>query len=237
MRVLLVEDNPKLSAGLTRGLREHGFAVDTAEDGFDGEELAWTDPYDALILDFMLPGQDGLQICKNLRRRKMQTPILMLTSLSDVEDKVAALDAGVDDYVTKPFAFDELLARLRALIRRGSLAEDVKTLKVHDLTLDTDRRVAFRGDEMIELSTREYMLLSHLMQNLDKVLSRTQIIEKVWDMNYEPESNIVDVYISALRKKIDRGYDVPLIHTVIGQGYRFGTPLQFQSAVDTDTDQ
>ena len=224
MRVLVVEDNPKLAAGLERGLKEQGYAVDTAADGFDGEELAWAEAYDAIVLDLVLPGQDGLQICRNLRKRKVTTPILMLTSLSDVADKVTALDAGADDYMTKPFAFDELMARLRALTRRRSSSQP-ESMQIENLTLDTDRRVAMRDDELIPLSTREYMLLLHLMSNVDKVMSRTQIIEQVWDMNYEPESNVVDVYISALRKKIDRDYEPKLLHTVIGQGYRLGPPF------------
>ena len=224
MRILLVEDNPKLSAGIARGMRAEGFAVDTVADGFDGEETAWIEPYDGIILDLMLPGQDGIQICENLRRRKVGTPILILTSLADVDEKVRALDAGADDYLTKPFAFAELMARVRAMVRRGA-AQTQTTLTVGDLSLDTDRRVAIRDGQVIELSAREYALLYHLMQNVDKVLSRTQIIEKVWDMNYEPESNIVDVYVSSLRKKIDRDFETPLLHTVIGQGYRFGLPL------------
>jgi DNA-binding response OmpR family regulator len=225
MRILVVEDNPKLSAGVARGLRAEGYAVDTVADGFEAEELIWSEPYEAVILDMMLPGQDGLQICRNLRRRKVETPIVMLTSLSDTAEKVNALDAGADDYLTKPFAFDELLARLRAVIRRGS-GKAQTTYSVSDLTLDTDRRVAVRDQQVIQLSSREYALLLFFFQNLDKVLSRTSIIEKVWDMNYEPESNVVDVYVSSLRKKIDRNFDPPLLHTVIGQGYRFGLPLE-----------
>ena len=231
MRLLIVEDNPKLSAGIARGLRESGFAVDTSSDGFEAEELAWTEPYDALVLDLMLPGQDGVQICRNLRRRKVATPILMLTSLSDVEEKVKALDAGADDYLTKPFAFDELLARLRALMRRGR-AEQGRNLSFEDLTLDMDRRVAVRATETIRLSNREFALLYHLMSNPEKVMSRTQIIEKVWDMNYEPESNVVDVYMSTLRRKIDKDFDTALLHTVIGHGYRFGLPINDDSTAD-----
>jgi DNA-binding response OmpR family regulator len=232
MRIMVVEDNPKLSAGVARGLRAEGYAVDTVADGFEAEELIWSEPYEAVVLDMMLPGQDGIQICRNLRRRKVETPIIMLTSLSDTAEKVNALDAGADDYLTKPFAFEELLARIRVLIRRGG-GKAQTTYSVGDLTLDTDRRVAVRDGNVIQLSSREYALLLFFLQNVDKVMSRTSIIEKVWDMNYEPESNVVDVYVSSLRKKIDRGYDPSLLHTVIGQGYRFGLPLE-DSVVDND---
>lgn len=225
MRLLVVEDNPKLSAGVARGLRAEGYAVDTVADGFEAEELIWSEPYEAVVLDMMLPGQDGIQICRNLRRRKIETPIIMLTSLSDTSEKVNAFDAGADDYLTKPFAFDELLARIRALIRRGG-SRAPTTYSMRDLTLDTDRRVAIRQGQVIQLSSREYALLQFFFNNTNKVLSRTSIIEKVWDMNYEPESNVVDVYVSSLRKKIDRGHEVPLLHTVIGQGYRFGPPVE-----------
>ena len=225
MRILVVEDNPKLSAGVARGLRAEGYAVDTIADGFEAEELIWSEPYEAVVLDMMLPGQDGLQICRNLRRRKVETPIIMLTSLSDTAEKVNAFDAGADDYLTKPFAFDELLARLRAVIRRGG-GKSQSSYSLKNLTLDTDRRVAVRDGQVIQLSSREYALLLFFLQNVDKVLSRTSIIEKVWDMNYEPESNVVDVYVSSLRKKIDRDFEPPLLHTVIGQGYRFGPPLE-----------
>jgi DNA-binding response OmpR family regulator len=223
MRVLIVEDNPKMADGIARGLREHGFTADTCHSGFAGEDLAATEPFDVIILDLMLPDRDGVEVCRNLRRRKIAIPILMLTALSSTDDKVEGLDAGADDYLTKPFEFEELLARLRALVRRGEATEG-RNLKFHDLELDVDRRVAIRQGQKIKLSNKEFGLLHYLMQNPEKVLSRTLMVEKVWDMNYEPNSNVIDVYISALRKKIDRDFDVPLVHTVIGSGYRFGMP-------------
>ena len=223
MRVLVIEDNPKMAEGIARGLREHGFTVDISNSGFDGEELAAVEPFDAIVLDLMLPDRDGMDICRNLRRREIATPILMLTALATTHDKVDGLDAGADDYLTKPFEFEELLARLRALTRRGE-AKEGRNLKFHDLELDIDRRVAVRQGHKISLSNKEFGLLYYLMQNPERVLSRTLIVEKVWDMNYEPNSNVIDVYVSALRKKIDRDFDDALIHTVIGSGYRFGMP-------------
>lgn len=221
VRVLIVEDNPKMAGAIERGLAELGFAVDVAHRGHEGEELAAVEPYDAIVLDLMLPDQDGVDVCRNLRRRKVSTPILMLTALSATEDKVAGLDAGADDYLTKPFEFDELVARLRALFRRGEATES-RMLRCGDLELDLYTRRAKRGDELIELSNKEFSLLEFLMRNQNRVLSRTQIGEKVWDMNFEPTSNVIDVYISSLRKKVDRGFDSALIHTVKGAGYQFG---------------
>lgn len=223
MRVLVIEDNPKMAAAITHGLCEQGMAADTCATGFEGEDLAASNPYDAIILDLMLPDRDGMEVCKNLRRRKVATPVLMLTALAATRDKVGGLDAGADDYMSKPFEFDELIARLRAMTRRGQAGEG-RNLKFHDLELDVDRRVVVRQNQRIRLSNKEFSLLYHFLQHPERVLSRTQIIEKVWDMNYEPESNVVDVYVSALRKKIDRDFSVPLLHTVIGGGYRLGLP-------------
>jgi DNA-binding response OmpR family regulator len=221
MRILIIEDNPKMAASIARGLREHGFTADVCHTGFEGEDMAAVEPFDAIVLDLMLPDTDGVQVCKNLRRREVATPILMLTALSSTDDKIEGLDAGADDYLTKPFEFDELLARLRALTRRG-VATQGRNVKFADLELDLDRRVAVRAGEKIDLSNKEFALLHFFMEHPEKVMSRVQIVEKVWDMNYEPESNVVDVYISALRKKIDKPFDTPLLHTVIGYGYRFG---------------
>lgn len=221
MRVLVIEDNPKMAAGIQRGLREHGFATDVCHTGFEGEDLGAGDEYDAIVLDLMLPDRDGVEVCRNLRRRCVSTPILMLTALSSTDDKVAGLDAGADDYLTKPFEFEELLARLRALLRRGEASEG-RVLDCEDLKLDLYTRVASRGEEDFELSNKEFALLEYLMRNPNRVLSRTQIAEKVWDMNFEPGSNVIDVYISNLRKKIDRGQERELIHTIKGAGYRFG---------------
>jgi DNA-binding response OmpR family regulator len=221
MRILIVEDNPKMAGAIQRGLREHGYAADVCHSGFEGEELAIAEPYDLVLLDLMLPDRDGVDVCRNLRRRSVETPILMLTALSSTGDKVSGLDAGADDYMTKPFEFEELLARVRALLRRGDATEG-RVLNCEDLNLDLYTRRASRGDTEFELSNKEFALLEYLMRNPNRVLSRTQIAEKVWDMNFEPGSNVIDVYISSLRKKIDRGFERELIHTIKGAGYRFG---------------
>lgn len=221
MRLLIVEDNPKMAEAVQRGLREHGFAADVSLTGFEGEDLAAVEPYDLVILDLMLPDRDGVEICRNLRRRKVTTPILMLTALSSTDDKVVGLDAGADDYLAKPFEFEELLARIRALLRRGEASQG-RFLECDDLKLDLYTRRATRGDVVMDLSNKEFALLEYLMRNPNRVLSRTQISEKVWDMNSDPSSNVIDVYVSALRKKLDRGFARELFHTVKGAGYRFG---------------
>ena len=221
MRVLIIEDNPKMAGSIQRGLKENGYAADVSHTGFEGEELAAGTEYDAIVLDLMLPDRDGVEVCRNLRRRSIATPVLMLTALSSTDDKVSGLDAGADDYLTKPFEFEELLARLRSLLRRGEATEG-RTLRCDDLELDLYSRQATRGETTAELSNKEFALLEYLMRNQNRVLSRTQIGERVWDMNFEPESNVIDVYISSLRKKIDRGFDSELIHTIKGAGYRFG---------------
>lgn len=230
MRALVIEDNPKMALAIQSGLQEHGMAVDVSHTGYEGEELAASEPYDAIVLDLMLPDRDGVEVCRNLRRRGVQAPVLMLTALSGTQDKVNGLDAGADDYLAKPFEFEELLARLRALMRRGQASES-RILRCDDLELDLYSHVATRAGEKIELSNREFALLECLMRNENRVLSRIQIGEKVWDMNFEPTSNVIDVYISALRKKIDRGFDRPLIHTIKGAGYRFGVVDEPDNAV------
>ncbi|MFI4897454.1 MAG: response regulator transcription factor [Phycisphaerales bacterium JB059] len=221
MRILIIEDNPKMASSLQRGLREHGYAADVCHTGFEGEELAAVEPFDLVLLDLMLPDRDGVEVCRNLRRRCVDTPVLMLTALSGTENKVDGLDAGADDYLTKPFEFDELLARIRALLRRGEASEG-RVLECDDLTLDLYTRVVKRGDEEHDLSNKEFALLEYLMRNQNRVLSRAQIGEGVWDMNFEIGSNVIDVYISQLRTKIDRMHERPLIHTIKGAGYRFG---------------
>jgi two-component system copper resistance phosphate regulon response regulator CusR len=230
VRTLVIEDNPKMAMAIQSGLQEHGMAVDVSHTGYEGEELAASEPYDAIVLDLMLPDRDGVEVCRNLRRRGVQAPVLMLTALSGTQDKVNGLDAGADDYLAKPFEFEELLARLRALMRRGQASES-RILRCDDLELDLYSHVATRAGEKIELSNREFALLECLMRNENRVLSRIQIGEKVWDMNFEPTSNVIDVYISALRKKIDRGFDRPLIHTIKGAGYRFGVVDEPDNAV------
>ncbi|MFG0330844.1 MAG: response regulator transcription factor [Phycisphaerales bacterium] len=229
MRILVVEDNPKLAAAIEQGLVEQGYTIDVAHRGYEGEEMAAIEPYDVIVLDLMLPDRDGVDVCRNLRRRKIATPILMLTALSGTADKVTGLNAGADDYLTKPFEFEELLARVRALMRRAEPSEST-VLSQDDLKLDLVQRTATRDGKIIKLSNKEFALLEFLMRNPNRVLSRSLIGEKVWDMNYEPSSNVIDVYISTLRKKIDRGFERPLIHTVVGMGYRFGSPEPFEVA-------
>jgi len=221
MRILVIEDNPKMASAVQQGLVEHGYAVDVCHGGYEGEEKAAEGSYDAIVLDLMLPDRDGKDVCRNLRRRKITTPVLMLTAISGTSDKVAGLDAGADDYLTKPFEFDELIARIRALLRRGQATESTR-LTYGDLELDLSRRTVTRAGERIRLSGKEFSLLEYLIRNSDRVLPRSSIAEKVWDLNYEPASNVIDVYISSLRRKIDRGFEQRLIHTVIGTGYRFG---------------
>lgn len=221
MKILIIEDTPKMASAMQAGLQSHGFIADVSHTGIEGEEMAMTEPYDAIILDLMLPDRDGVEVCRNLRRRGQNVPVLMLTALSATEEKVEGFDAGADDYLTKPFDFDELLARVRALLRRGNATEG-RTLRCEDLELDLYTREAVRGDTLVALSNKEFALLEYLMRNPNRVLSRIQIGEKVWDMNFEPTSNVIDVYISSLRKKIDRGFDKQLIHTITGAGYRFG---------------
>jgi DNA-binding response OmpR family regulator len=221
VKALIVEDNPKMAASVAKGLREHGFAVDVSHTGFEGEEMGVSGQYDVILLDLMLPDRDGVEVCRNLRRRCIATPVIMLTALSSTEDKVEGLDAGADDYIAKPFEFEELLARIRAILRRGEATEG-RILRCDDLELDLYTRMAKRKEATVELSNKEFALLEYLMRNPNRVLSRAQIGEKVWDMNFEPTSNVIDVYVSSLRKKIDREAERPLIHTVKNAGYRFG---------------
>ncbi len=221
MRLLVVEDNPDLALAIRRGLVEHGYGVDVVHSGVQGEELAASEPYDLVILDVMLPDRDGVHVCRNLRRRNVATYVLMLTALSATPDKISGLDAGADDYLVKPFEFEELVARIRALLRRGKASEAYR-LEYDGLVLDLLRRAVRRDGQKIKLRAKEFALLEFFMRNADRVVDRMTIAQKVWDINYEPSSNLIDVYVSALRKKIDRDYERPLIHTVVGMGYRFG---------------
>ena len=220
MRLLVIEDNPKMATLIKKGLTEQGYAVDVAHSGHDGEFMAASEAYDAVVLDLMLPDQDGLIVCRNLRRRGIHTPILMLTALSTTQDKVTGLDAGADDYLSKPFEFDELVARLRALLRRGQ-GQEASSLKFEDVELDLLKRTATRAGQKIKLTAKEFALLEYFLRNPNRILSRTTIGEHVWDMNFEPDSNVIDVYISMLRRRIDKGFERPLIHTMIGAGYMF----------------
>jgi DNA-binding response OmpR family regulator len=218
MRLLVIEDNPKMAALLRKGFTEQGYAVDVAHSGYDGEFKAAGETYDAIILDLMLPDQDGLLVCRNLRRRGVSTPILMLTALSTTHDKITGLDTGADDYLTKPFEFSELSARVRSLLRRGQSRED-SALQFEGIEMDLLRRRVKRDGQSVQLSAKEFALLEYMLRNPDRVLTRTMIGEHVWDMSFEPDSNVIDVYISTLRRRIDRDFDKTLIHTVIGAGY------------------
>jgi two-component system OmpR family response regulator len=219
VRVLIVEDQPKLAALLARGLREEGHAADVAERGEDASWMALAAPYDAIVLDIMLPGVDGLETCRELRRQGVWTPVLMLTARDAIGDRVVGLDAGADDYLTKPFSFEELLARLRALNRRAP-AERPVSVEVGDLRLDPAAHRVWRGTAELDLSAKEFALLELLMRRPGNVLTRGQLLEGAWDMSYERRSNIVDVYIGHLREKIDRPFGSDTIETVRGVGYR-----------------
>lgn len=220
MRILLIEDDKKIVSALSRGLKDESFAVDTAYDGLKGEELAKINKYDIIILDLMLPKQDGLQTCENLRKDKITTPIIMLTALDDVDDKIKGLDSGADDYLVKPFHFGELLARIRSLVRRNSKIKTT-TIELYGLKLDLNTHKAFRKSTEISLTSKEFALLELFMMNPDKILPRSEISEHLWDMNFDPKSNVIDSFVKYLRQKIDKNFDAPLIHTVRGSGYIF----------------
>ena len=222
MRVLVVEDEPKMAGLVKRGLEEEGIAVDVADRGEDAVWMAGSTEYDVIALDVMLPGLDGFEVCRRLRADDVWIPVLMLTARDAVEDRVAGLDGGADDYLVKPFSFDELLARLRALARRGS-AERPAVLEAGDLRLDPATRRASRGGDEIALSQKEYALLETLMRRPGVALSRLQLLEHVWDDTYENRSNVIDVYIRYLREKIDRPFGVETLETVRGAGYRLST--------------
>ena len=218
MRLLVVEDEKKVARFVKKGLEEEGYAVDVAPDGEEGLAMALDGVHDLLILDIHLPRMDGLGILQELRKKKVTTPVLLLTVRAAIEDKVLGLDAGADDYLTKPFAFQELLARVRALLRRRAEAE-APVLQVADLTLDPARRLASRGGEKIDLTPKEFALLAYFMRNSGRVLTRTMISEHVWDYDFDTMTNVIDVYVNYLRKKIEAGREPKLIHTVRGAGY------------------
>ncbi|HTL48968.1 MAG TPA: response regulator transcription factor [Verrucomicrobiae bacterium] len=218
MRILLVEDEKKLASFIQRGLEEEHYAVDLAEDGEKALAMAQINPYDLIILDLMLPGVDGLSICRELRTRKIELPVLMLTSRSAVKDRVLGLNSGADDYLAKPFAFEELLARIGALLRRPRLDKSAK-LKIADLELDQVTHEVLRGGRKIELTSKEYSLLEYLMLHPNAVVTRTMISEHVWNESFDTFTNVIDVYINYLRAKIDKDSKKPLIHTIRGSGY------------------
>ena len=218
MKILIVEDERKVANFVRKGLQEEGYVVDAAFDGEEGLRLAIESPYDLIILDIYLPRLDGLAALRKLREKRVRTPVLLLTVRATIEDKVLGLDSGADDYLTKPFAFQELLARVRALLRRRA---DVNAgvLQVADLILDPGRRTVVRGTRRIELSLKEFALLEYFMRNTERVLTRTMIIGHVWNYDFDSETNVVDVYVNYLRRKIDAGREPKLIHTVRGAGY------------------
>lgn len=223
MRILLVEDDPKISSIVRQALQEESYAVDVAHDGDAAEELAFVNRYDAVVLDLMLPGKDGLEVCRALRESGNITPVLMLTARDGLQDRIAGLDSGADDYLVKPFHVEELLARLRALLRRQAPVKTTR-LKIDDLVVDTAAHIVSRGGEPVELTNTEYALLEYMVRRAGEVISRTELMEHVWDENYDGLSNIVDVYIRRLRTKLDEDRQVRLLETVRGAGYRLRNP-------------
>jgi DNA-binding response OmpR family regulator len=221
MRILLVEDDKMIAETIRSGLIEQHYYVDVAHDGQQGEDLAWSNDYDLIILDIMLPKIDGKEVCRSLRREGVQIPILMLTALASESDIVAGLDLGADDYMTKPFSFAVLLARIRSLMRRQS-EQKTSEIRVADLVIDTVCRTAERDGQALNLTAKEFALLEYFVMNKGRVLSRDAISEHVWDMHFDPRSNVIESLMKCLRQKVDKEYDVQLIHTVWGRGYRFG---------------
>jgi two-component system, OmpR family, response regulator len=224
VRVLVVEDDPKIASFVAKGLKQAGFAVDQAADGEQGLSYAQAAPYDAAIVDIMLPRLDGLALIERLRKQGIRTPVLILSARHEVDDKVRGFQTGGDDYLTKPFSFAELLARIQALIRRATMTVPASILEVGDLRLDLASREVRRADRRIELQPREYSLLEYLMRNAGTVVSKTMILEHVWDYHFDPQTNVVDVLVHRLRAKIDEGFEPKLLHTVRGVGYVLKTP-------------
>ena len=218
MRILLIEDEKKLAGFIRKGLVEQSYSVDVAYDGMRGFELASQNDYDLIILDIVLPKQSGWTTCKEIRKEGINTPILMLTALGETDDKVKGLDSGADDYLTKPFEFAEFLARVRAILRR-KYSQQETILRVNDLILDPAKHLIERDGKTIKVTAKEFALLEYLMRNHGKVMTRTQISEHVWDIDFDRGSNVIDVYIKSLRQKVDKGFSKRLIHTVIGIGY------------------
>ena len=219
MRVLLIEDDLKTAAFISKGLKEAGFAVDHVTDGESGLQMASAEPYDAAIVDVMLPKMDGLALIESLRRQEIKTPVIILSAKRSVNDRVKGLQTGSDDYLTKPFAFSELLARVQGLIRRSSGVSEPTSLTVADLSIDLLTREVVREGEKIDLQPREFALLEYLMRNQGKVVSKTMIMEHVWNYNFDPQTNVVEARICRLRDKVDKGFGAKLIHTIRGMGY------------------
>jgi two-component system, OmpR family, response regulator len=219
MRILLVEDDPKIASFIVKGLKAEGYAVDHAADGEQGLDLGLTESYDAGVIDIMLPKTGGLELIRTLRREKVKTPVIILSARGTVEDRVKGLQTGADDYLTKPFAFSELLARVQALIRRSTETTEPTRLVFADLSMNLITREVFRGETAIELQPLEFALLEYLLRNPGRVVSKTMIMEHVWDYHFDPQTNVVESRIYKLREKIDKGFPVKLIHTVRGVGY------------------
>ena len=219
MRLLLVEDDAKIASFIIKGLRSAGYAVDHAPDGEAGLDLALTEPYDVMVIDIMLPKRDGLSLIKHIRKQKVNTPALILSAKGSVDDRVKGLETGADDYLTKPFAFSELLARVQALIRRAGGISDPTRLAVSDLSVNLLTREVIRDEKPIALQPLEFSLLEYLMRHSGRIVSKTMIMEHVWDYHFDPQTNVVEARISRLRDKIDKGFEKKLIHTVRGVGY------------------
>jgi len=219
MRILVVEDDKKIASFIRKGLEQSGYAVDHVIDGEEALEMAQTNPYDAAVVDIMLPRMDGLSFIEELRRRNIPTPVIILSAKRTVDDRIRGLKAGGDDYLTKPFSFSELLVRIQALLRRTHMSPSAVKLSAGDLGMDLVTREVRRGDAQIELQPREFSLLEFLLRNKGAVLSKTVIMEHVWDYHFDPQTNVVDVLVSRLRSKVDRGFDRKLIHTIRGVGY------------------
>lgn len=220
MKILVVEDDDTIADYVVRGLQEHGHMADRARDGFDGLMMAEGGGYDVLVLDRMIPKLDGLSLLRALRENGNRVPVLFLTAMGGIDDRVKGLEAGGDDYLVKPFAFAELYARVQSLARRPPLAEVQTTLRIADLTMDLVKRTVQRGSSVIALQPTEFRLLEFLLRNAGQVVTRTMLLEGVWDFNFDPKTNIVETHISRLRAKVDKGFDTPLIHTVRGAGYK-----------------
>ena len=224
MKILIIEDEPKTGMYLQRGLTEAGFVADVAEDGRDGLHLALTESYDLIILDVMLPGIDGWEVLREMRRAGKQFPVLFLTARDQVDDRVKGLELGADDYLVKPFAFSELLARVRTLMRRGKVSQSLDHLKVADLEIDLLRRRVMRAGKRIDVTAKEFAFLELMMRRQGEVLPRSLIASQVWDMNFDSDTNVIDVAVRRLRAKIDDEFDIKLIHTVRGMGYVLEAP-------------
>jgi len=224
MRVLVVEDDMVIANLLQRALREESYAVDLAHDGIEGEWLATENPYDLIILDVMLPRKDGVAVLQTIRSAGIKSPVLMLTARDEIKDKVTGLDGGADDYMTKPFSLDELLARARSLLRRRTTDYSGSIIEVGHLKIDPARKEVSRAGQLIELTGKEYALIEYMARNAGKVVSRSELSDHVWDMDFEPNSNVVDVYVGYLRSKIDKGFDVPMLRTIRGHGYMLEVP-------------